>query len=85
MKRQPRLGWNVFVFTTVGLIIGFVRCRPSPDFNALRIEIKDGSIAWSIVQVKVAGRDRDESGTEKDFDLIWAWVTLYERKDAENE
>jgi hypothetical protein len=41
---------------------------------------KDGSIAWSIVQVKVAGRDLDESGEEKDFDLTWAWITLYERR-----
>ncbi len=41
---------------------------------------KDGSIAWSIVQVKVAGRDRDESGAEKDFDLTWAWITLYKMR-----
>jgi len=43
---------------------------------------KDGSIAWSIVQAKVAGRDRDESGAEKEFDLTWAWITLYGRKDG---
>jgi len=40
----------------------------------------DGSIAWSIVQVKVAGRDRNESGAEGDFGLTWAWITLYGRK-----
>lgn len=41
---------------------------------------KDGSMAWSVVQVKVAGRELDESGEEKDFDLTWAWITLYERR-----
>jgi hypothetical protein len=41
---------------------------------------KDGSMAWSIVQVKVAGRERDESGGESDFDLTWAWITLYGRE-----
>jgi len=43
---------------------------------------KDGSVAWSIVQVKVAGRDRDESGAESDFDLTWAWITLYGRREG---
>ena len=43
---------------------------------------KDGSIAWSVVRVKVAGSERAETGPERDFDLVWAWVTLYERKDG---
>jgi hypothetical protein len=42
---------------------------------------KDGSLAWSIVQVKVAGRRTTEEGTEKDVDFICAWITLYERQD----
>ncbi|MBP1766164.1 MAG: hypothetical protein H6P98_279 [Candidatus Aminicenantes bacterium] len=41
---------------------------------------KDGSVAWCVVQVRVAGRDREESGAENDFDLTWAWITLYGRK-----
>jgi hypothetical protein len=41
---------------------------------------KDGSLAWSLVQVKVAGRSQAEFGTERDFDVTWAWITLYERK-----
>lgn len=41
---------------------------------------KDGSIAWSVVQVKIAGGEMDESGEENDFDLTWAWITLYERR-----
>jgi predicted O-methyltransferase YrrM len=41
---------------------------------------KDGSMAWSLVQVRVAGRSRIESGAERDFDVTWAWITLYERQ-----
>jgi len=41
---------------------------------------KDGSIAWLIVQVRVAGRNPDGSGGEKDFGLTWAWITLFERR-----
>jgi len=41
----------------------------------------DGSIAWSIVQVKVKG-DRDlEDGTVRKVDFICAWLTLYEKSD----
>jgi hypothetical protein len=43
---------------------------------------KDGSVAWCVVQVKVAGRDRDESGAESPFDLTWAWITLHEKQDG---
>jgi hypothetical protein len=41
---------------------------------------KDGSMAWSLVQVRVAGRSQAEFGTERDFDTTWAWITLYERQ-----
>ena len=41
---------------------------------------KDGSLAWSLVQVKVAGRSPAEFGAERTFDVTWAWITLYERK-----
>ena len=43
---------------------------------------RDGSVAWSVVQVKVAGSERAETGPENKFDLVWAWITLYERKDG---
>ncbi len=42
----------------------------------------DGSIAWSIVQVRVAGTRTTEGGGERDFDTRWAWLTLY-RRDGE--
>ena len=41
---------------------------------------KDGSVAWSIVQVKVAGKRTIENGAERDLDFTCAWITLYERQ-----
>jgi hypothetical protein len=40
---------------------------------------KDGSVAWSIVQVKVAGT-RVRGGEEIELSFICAWITLYERQ-----
>ena len=39
----------------------------------------DGSIAWSIVQVRVAGDRTGADGTTTSFDTRWAWMTLYRR------
>ena len=41
---------------------------------------KDGSLAWSVVQVKVAGKRATEEGTDGNLDFICAWITLYERQ-----
>ncbi len=41
---------------------------------------EDGSIAWSIVQVKVAGFRSMNEG-DIDFDYTFAWITLYSRQD----
>jgi hypothetical protein len=41
---------------------------------------KDGSMAWSIVKVKVAGSRKLEDDSQKDFDVTYAWITLYERR-----
>ena len=38
----------------------------------------DGSVAWSVVQVRVAGRTR-EGGSERDLGFTCAWITLYRR------
>ena len=40
----------------------------------------DGSVAWSIVQVKVAGERMMDDGSTRAFSTIWAWITLYERQ-----
>ena len=42
---------------------------------------KDGSLAWSIVQVKIVGRRTMDDGSERDLDFTCAWITLYERQD----
>ena len=41
---------------------------------------KDGSLAYLIVQVKVAGKQKVETDTIESFDVTWAWITLYERE-----
>ena len=152
MMNRPLFVFSLLLLVTAGLGLLFFRCRPSPDFEALRQEIldlhqktidahwkkeagfftahmgdgyfavqngeirrptrqdiaaeyeryldtttfkeyrdlqeplvgfsKDGSVAWSVVRVKVAGSERAGTGPEKEFDLVWAWTTLYERKDG---
>jgi len=42
---------------------------------------KDGSFAWSVVQVKVAGKRTMDDGSEGDLDFTCAWITLYERQE----
>jgi ketosteroid isomerase-like protein len=37
----------------------------------------DGSTAWSIVQVRVAGTRIGDDGESRTFDAVWAWLTLY--------
>jgi len=44
---------------------------------------KDGSIAWSIVKVKVAGKRKMDDGAEREFDVTYAWITLYEWRSDE--
>jgi hypothetical protein len=39
----------------------------------------DGSLAWAIVQVRVAGTRALSDGTFSSHDTLWAWITLYRR------
>ena len=41
---------------------------------------RDGLLAWSIVKVRTAGTRMNSQGSEVDFDIQWAWITLYEKK-----
>lgn len=41
---------------------------------------KDASLAYLIVQVKVAGEQKIETDSTESFDVTWAWITLYERQ-----
>lgn len=62
----------------------------STEFSHYRDEVEpiigiseDGSLAWAIVQVRVAGSSTAEDGSTRAFDTLWAWITLYERKGEE--
>lgn len=48
-------------------------CEPIVGFS------DDGSVAWSVVRVKVAGRTV-ANGSERELDFICAWITLYRRR-----
>jgi hypothetical protein len=43
----------------------------------------DCSLAWAIVQVRVAGTRALADGTSHTYDTIWAWITLYQRSGDE--
>ncbi len=43
---------------------------------------QDGTLAWLIVQVKIAGSQLDRQGGKKAFDSVWAWIELYEKRDG---
>jgi hypothetical protein len=40
----------------------------------------DGSLAWSIVRVRVAGARTIDTDSVYRFDTTWAWITLYQRE-----
>lgn len=41
---------------------------------------RDGSLAWAVVQVRVAGTRSLPDGASRQFDTRWAWITLYQRE-----
>jgi ketosteroid isomerase-like protein len=43
----------------------------------------DGTLAWAIVRVRVAGTSHREPEAEREFDTQWAWITLYEKRNDE--
>ena len=42
----------------------------------------DGSLGWSLVRVKIAGKQEQEDGSLADLDFSCAWITLFERRDG---
>ena len=42
---------------------------------------EDGTLAWAIVQVRVAGTRALPDGSSHTYDTLWAWITLYQRSD----
>jgi hypothetical protein len=43
---------------------------------------EDGTLAWAIVQVRVAGTSHRESEVDETFDTQWAWITLFEKRNG---
>jgi hypothetical protein len=41
---------------------------------------QDGSMAWAVFQVKVAGKRALDDGTQRDVDFTCAWMTVYQRQ-----
>ena len=52
------------------------RYLQDPDIGFSR----DGSLAWMIEKIKVRGNRTTDDGSDREFDFICAWITLYERK-----
>lgn len=64
----------------------YIRSTDFIDYQDLRAPIvgfsDDGSIAWSIVQVKVAGTRAAADGSSRPLEFTCAWITLYRRTDG---
>jgi hypothetical protein len=43
----------------------------------------DGTVAWAIVRVRVAGTSHRDPEADREFDTQWAWITLYEKENDE--
>ena len=43
---------------------------------------RDGTMAWSAAETRVAGTRRMPDGSEASFDSIWAWINVYERRNG---
>ena len=43
---------------------------------------QDGTMAWSIVQVRIRGTRKMPDDTEADIDTISAWIMVYEKADG---
>lgn len=51
------------------------------DISEPIIEVSDdGSMAWSVVQVKISGVRTMPDSTVRELDFTCAWINLYERK-----
>jgi hypothetical protein len=43
---------------------------------------EDGTLGWVVAQVQVAGVQEGENDEEAAFDMVWAWIELYEKRDG---
>jgi hypothetical protein len=72
-KEEIRSNFNSYLNSTIFSQYADLR-EPTIGFS------KDGSVAWSVVQVRVAGKQVADDGTDRDMDFTCAWITLYERE-----
>ncbi|UCC73976.1 MAG: hypothetical protein JSV86_05310 [Gemmatimonadota bacterium] len=42
----------------------------------------DRTLGWLTAQVRIAGTQTDSAGEQNPFDMIWAWIELYEKHDG---
>lgn len=40
----------------------------------------DGTLAWCLVRVKVAGKQKMDVDSVSHFNTTWSWITLYKRE-----
>jgi hypothetical protein len=43
---------------------------------------EDGTLGWLIARVKISGTHKLDGGFNENFDWIWAWIELYEKRDG---
>jgi hypothetical protein len=42
----------------------------------------DGTLGWLIAQIKVVGQRTMSDGQQAEFDVVYAWIELYEKQDG---
>ncbi len=42
----------------------------------------DGSMAWSVFNVKVTGKRKNDDGSETDFEFTCVWLSIFERRNS---
>ncbi len=72
---------------TEEMFTGYLNSTTFSEYRDLRDPIirvsGDGTMAWSIVQVKVAGTRATPDGAEAPLDFTSAWIMLYEKRDGQ--
>ena len=72
------------VEATRALLAGYLQDTVFTEYRDVQQPIvgvsADGSLGWSIVQVKVAGTRHQGDGSRRELDFTCAWLTLYQRQ-----
>ena len=69
------------IFSQFSSYLGRTEFKEYRDLQEPIIGISDdGSLAWSLVRVKVAGVQEQADGSQAELDFICAWITLFKRE-----